>query len=248
MSDQPRLVLRLAAPLQSWGVYRFSGRRATTLPVPSKTGVAGLLGACMGRRDHRALMDEFDYEVRVDRTNAFVTDLQTASGPRIGRDEDEWVRAASIATMPPKSNGIPVPKERAKADGRFVVGGGSLHEMSLRDYIPHAEFLVTLAGDQAAVGDWYAAVHDPVYMPYLGRAGAAPEFPFLLGVAPAGLDVLAQAPRVPRHDELPGDVTSVPRYSLSSDVNVLPGPTPTTAPVVPNRKEYLEWFSRHLNR
>jgi CRISPR system Cascade subunit CasD len=46
----PVLLLRLAAPLQSWGVEsKFDTRR--TLGYPTKSGVIGLVASAMGRED-----------------------------------------------------------------------------------------------------------------------------------------------------------------------------------------------------
>lgn len=242
-----QLVLRLAAPLQSWGVYRVSTRRVTTLPVPSKTGVAGLLGACLGERDHRTLAGSFDLDVRVDRTNPFVTDLQVAVGPRSGRDEESWERAVLVGTPLRPHARTPLPS-RADIDNRYVIGGGTLHEVSERDYIPHAEFLVALSGTEGDVVRWYEAARRPAHMPYLGRRSAAPEFPFVLGVAEVVDDVLAHAPRVISPTEPATASAGVPVYRMAGDVTTLPVPRNVPAPFVSTREEYLAWFSQHLTR
>lgn len=257
-----QLVLRLAAPLQSWGTYRASGRRATTLPVPSKTGVAGLLGACLGTRDVAALVGSFTLDVRVDRTNPFTTDLQTAAGPGVGTaTEAQWERAVTVGTTRPAGAQSVLPT-RSRTDGRYVVGGGVLHAYTEHDLLPHSEFLVTLTGTVADVAVWYDAVRDPVHMPYLGRRAAAPTFPLVLGTAEAGqletpeltvgrLDVLSAAPRVRRHDEprvAGAGVAPASIYRIAGDSSTLPAPDRVTVPVVDTREEYLAWFSRNLRR
>ncbi|MDR3209089.1 MAG: type I-E CRISPR-associated protein Cas5/CasD [Oscillospiraceae bacterium] len=72
------LLLRLAAPLQAWGLSRFNSR--TTEREPTKSGVIGLLAASLGiRRDEP--LDELlplKFAVRVDQPGTFLRDFQTA--------------------------------------------------------------------------------------------------------------------------------------------------------------------------
>lgn len=73
------LLLRLAAPMQSWGVAsRFS--RRTTEGAPSKSGVVGLLAAAEGRRRTDPIEDllQLRFAVRVDQPGRALRDFQTA--------------------------------------------------------------------------------------------------------------------------------------------------------------------------
>jgi len=73
------LLLRLAAPMQSWGVTsRFS--RRTTEPAPSKSGVIGLLAAACGLRRTDPLEDllTLKFGVRIDQQGRIERDFQTA--------------------------------------------------------------------------------------------------------------------------------------------------------------------------
>ncbi|MEX1247565.1 MAG: type I-E CRISPR-associated protein Cas5/CasD [Anaerolineales bacterium] len=73
------LLLRLAAPLQSWGVEsRFTVR--DTGREPSKSGVIGLLCAALGRPRHAALEDlvALRMGVRVDREGRIAMDFHSA--------------------------------------------------------------------------------------------------------------------------------------------------------------------------
>jgi len=73
------LLLRLAAPLQSWG---FAGKFDTrdTAREPTKSGVIGLLAAALGRNRIDALDDlkALRFGVRIDQPGTFLRDFHTA--------------------------------------------------------------------------------------------------------------------------------------------------------------------------
>ncbi|QIS18915.1 type I-E CRISPR-associated protein Cas5/CasD [Nocardia terpenica] len=74
------LVLRLAAPLQSWGVASRFARRDTQ-QYPSKSGVLGLIAAAQGRRRTDPIEDaltDLAFGVRVDQQGTLVRDFQVA--------------------------------------------------------------------------------------------------------------------------------------------------------------------------
>lgn len=74
------LLLRLAAPLQSWGVdAKFENRRGTER-VPSKSGVIGVIAAALGRRRNDPIEDlqSLRFGVRVDREGILLRDYHTA--------------------------------------------------------------------------------------------------------------------------------------------------------------------------
>lgn len=73
------LVLRLAGPLQSWGVRsRFS--RRTTEAMPSKSGLVGLLAAAKGLRRQDPIEELVDLQlaVRTDQPGTILRDFHTA--------------------------------------------------------------------------------------------------------------------------------------------------------------------------
>lgn len=75
----PILLLRLAAPLQSWGgSSKFETR--TTEKMPTKSGVVGLLAAALGlaRDADLSRLAELKFGVRADRGGDDVTDFHTA--------------------------------------------------------------------------------------------------------------------------------------------------------------------------
>lgn len=74
------LALRLAGPMQSWGMRGRFRRRSTELE-PTKSGVVGLLGAALGRSrtDPIADLADLQFGVRVDQQGHLLSDFQTAS-------------------------------------------------------------------------------------------------------------------------------------------------------------------------
>lgn len=75
------LLLRLAAPLQSWGIAsKFDTR--DTAREPSKSGVIGMLAAALGlRREENEQLKDLTallFGVRIDQPGAFIRDYHTA--------------------------------------------------------------------------------------------------------------------------------------------------------------------------
>lgn len=73
------LLLRLAAPMQSWGDSSRFVRRQTR-PEPTKSGVLGLLAAAQGRRRSDEIEDlaELTFGVRIDQPGRLIRDFHTA--------------------------------------------------------------------------------------------------------------------------------------------------------------------------
>jgi len=73
------LLLRLAAPLQSWGADSKFERRATN-GEPTKSGVIGLVAAALGRRRTEPLDDltKLKFGVRIDKPGQIMVDFHTA--------------------------------------------------------------------------------------------------------------------------------------------------------------------------
>lgn len=77
------LLLRLAAPLQSWGTdSKFETRR--TDRMPSKSGVTGLLAAALGipRNGNLDRLNQLKMGVRVDKPGEMLCDYHTAHGEK----------------------------------------------------------------------------------------------------------------------------------------------------------------------
>lgn len=79
------LLLRLAAPLQSWGIdSKFDTRK--TEREPSKSGVIGLLAAALGYKRYEAdklsQLNELRFGVRTDREGTLLRDYHTVHGEK----------------------------------------------------------------------------------------------------------------------------------------------------------------------
>ncbi|MDR0949828.1 MAG: type I-E CRISPR-associated protein Cas5/CasD [Lachnospiraceae bacterium] len=77
------LLLRLAAPLQSWGVASKFDRRDTQR-YPSKSGIIGLLAAALGRSREDSMEDlaALRFGVRIDQEGELLRDYHTAKSAK----------------------------------------------------------------------------------------------------------------------------------------------------------------------
>lgn len=159
------LLLRLAAPMQSWGVgSKFETRQ--TLREPSKSGVLGLLAAALGcRRDQlpQKLLS-LKMAVRVDQEGLIFTDYQTVHG--IAADE--------------------MGRISRNADGSRKPAPNRVYE-TWRQYLHDAVFVVALEHEDA---DWLRELEDalrsPVFPLFLGRRSCPPTLPLVLGIVAQG--------------------------------------------------------------
>ncbi len=158
------LILKLAGPMQAWGAHTFEDYRPVE-DFPTRSGLLGLLGACLGlRRDdvagQKALAESVRIAVRADRRSA--ADLWLATG-------------RSETTRPVRA---PLPAVRITdfhtvLDAR-TVGGGVRKDpvVSRREYLCDGVFTVAVGfRADAAFGpdDLALAVRRPVFTPSLGR-------------------------------------------------------------------------------
>lgn len=152
------LVLRLAAPLQSWGTQsRFSIR--DTAREPSKSGVIGLIAAAIGRPRDGEIDDlmALRMSVRIDRDGTLQRDYHTAGGGKRPDGTDYGVAKAN----------------RGKA--KPVV--------SHRYYLADADFRVALEGcDDSLLESIAHALTKPKWPLYLGRKAFVPSQPICLGI------------------------------------------------------------------
>lgn len=232
------LLMRLAGPQQSYGGYRYSVRTVGTSPVPTRSAVAGMIGACLGVTDYLPLLDRFTMRTRIDRTNPPESDLQVTVGPK-AHEEVAWKRIRNLNDPLGK-----IPRNIS------VTGLSGKNDTSLahRGFISHAEFIVelTVSDDDAAA--WKEALRHPVHTPCLGRNGFAPAFPFYLGEWTGEGDALEALPHVPRTDRR-AEPGPVPIVEVAGDrAKSEPRPTGTVAPARANRTEQLAWMKENLHR
>lgn len=87
------LLLRLAAPMQSWGVSSKFNRRMTN-PEPTRSGIIGMIAAAMGlsREDSLEQFKPLKMGVRVDQPGIMQRDFQMAHREKAnGIKEQSWV-------------------------------------------------------------------------------------------------------------------------------------------------------------
>src|SRR5690606_24480124 len=80
--QEPGILLRLAAPLQSWGERSHFTEERDTAAFPTKSGVLGLLACALGRHRGHASDDlrQLRLTVRIDRPGYVLRDLHTVGG------------------------------------------------------------------------------------------------------------------------------------------------------------------------
>ena len=150
------LLLRLAAPLQSWGSEsRFTERK--TRHEPTKSGVIGLLAAAIGRRRTDGIEDlsKLVYGVRIDQPGSFECDFQTAHRMDWNATKERW-----------------------------EAGDRKEHNMPLshRYYLSDAVFIVGLEAESAILYEYADALLRPAFPPYLGRRSCPPTGKVVLQV------------------------------------------------------------------
>jgi len=161
MSDRAAvLALYLDGPLQSWGFQsRFEQR--TTLGLPTRSGILGMLLAAMGvPKDEASGLERLSplhMEVVRIGSSKRVTDFHTVGGG-----------------MGPTDDRSRVPSTADGGAGRTVV--------TRREYLADARFGVLLEGDDALLTECKSALSDPKWGVWLGRKSCIPASPLVLGV------------------------------------------------------------------
>ena len=152
------LLLRLAAPLQSWGSDSKFERR-TTGHEPTKSGVIGMLAAALGRRRDDPIDDlsMLKFGVRIDKPGKIIVDFHTA------RRLKKIVPGVSLHELYTPKN----------IDRTYV---------TRRYYLEDAEFLVGLEGDAEHLKILDAAVNAPFFPLFLGRRSCPPTGRISLGL------------------------------------------------------------------
>lgn len=149
------LILKLHGPMQGWGEHTFEGNRPSA-NFPTRSGVLGLLGACLGiRRNERerlqALADSIGMAVRVDE--------------RCITRKDGTTRRLKT---------VKITDYHTIKDAREDYTGLRSHDtiQTWREYLFDAEFTVALWNQPNAalvLDDLERAVKCPDFTPYLGR-------------------------------------------------------------------------------
>ncbi|MBT8224413.1 MAG: type I-E CRISPR-associated protein Cas5/CasD [Dactylosporangium sp.] len=168
------LVLRLAAPVQSWGGHSEFNRRDTQVE-PTKGGVLGLLAAAQGRRRADPIEDLLGLRlaVRTDRPGTLLRDYHTASDHRQR----------------------PLPSAQVTAKGtQKPTSPAKYTYVTQRFYLQDAVFLAAVGGPVPLLTALAEALRRPAFPLALGRRSCPPTQPLLLAAArdqaehAAGLD------------------------------------------------------------
>ena len=153
----------LEGPLQSWGNDSKHGRRET-LTFPTKSGVAGLICASMGKKGEQTeLLRQFSkshmtvmsFVDNSQLSKGFLRDFQTVGNGYDSKD--------------PFSN-LFIPKT---SDGKAAVGGGS--KITYRYYLQSATFAVILELAPDLCEQIAIALQSPRYFTSLGRRNCCPS-------------------------------------------------------------------------
>ena len=179
----PYLLLRLEAPLQSWGLHgRFSSK--DTYRSPTKSGVIGLIANAMGRDRTEPIDDlaQCTVSIRVDREPRIEMDFQTA-GSGSGEPLLALHGREKIGYFAPQSQ-----RDSAKAANPIIMR---------RHYLADGSFVVALGGPPDTLTAAATAIQAPARPLYLGRRGFVPTRPIFEGIIEADepLDALRQAPQ-----------------------------------------------------
>jgi CRISPR system Cascade subunit CasD len=156
------LLLRLAAPLQSWGIASKYNHRHTQRE-PTKSGIVGLLAAASGRRRNDPIEDlaQLRLGIRLDQPGELHRDYHTAASLPRQYTADPAYRAArrSVATLP-----------------------------THRWYLTDALFLAAVEAPQPLLTTIDATLRHPAFPLYLGRRSCPPTRPLSLGLRDADID------------------------------------------------------------
>ena len=156
MSAAVCLVLRLAAPLQSWGS---TGRhvRRDTAPQPTKSGIVGLLAAADGRRRTDPIEDlvGLTLGVRTDQAGQLLRDYHTVS----------------------RLDGSRMPKAELSKSGKRQASSTGDTKVTERFYLADAVFTTAIGGPGDLLARLAQAINQPRYALSLGRRSCPPTMP-----------------------------------------------------------------------
>ncbi|MFF2012116.1 type I-E CRISPR-associated protein Cas5/CasD [Streptomyces sp. NPDC058195] len=207
---EPGLLLRLAGPLQSWGLHSHFNERDTAA-FPTRSGVIGLLASALGRRREQPVDDlaALHMTVRTDRPGVMLRDLHTVGG------------------------GLPAKATVTTAEGKKRSGDtGTL--LTHRYYLADAAFTLALttsrpdAEHHALLGRCADALRSPQWPLHLGRRSCPPEGPVLLGQSDDALHHLVHLPLAARPPAGSGAGGRPVEFLADRPLNRLPAPAHIT--------------------
>lgn len=184
------VVLRLAAPMQSWGDQARASQIRPTSDHPTKAGVVGLVANILGRDRSDSISDlaALTFAVRADLPGTHEVDYQTAGSGRFPMLPGEMMASPKLRRL--AVTGEPadftdlysIPKGVAVKDGERYPAKGDNASLNAVHYLADAIFTAALAGPDALIAEIAEAAHNPARTPYLGRAAYFPSEPLLVAV------------------------------------------------------------------
>lgn len=187
------LVVRLAGPLQSWGVQP----RLRVVDSHSTPTWSGLLGACRAALGHGREADlgdvswlrELTMAVRVDQSGVARSDYHTVN-PLPGDYGRFGLTGTKLGLV-------------TKGDGKaWVVDNKPPAFPTRRFYLHDAAFVWLTEGQTDSIQRLADALVAPQWTIALGRKSCPPSSPFLLGISETSLEATARAVPVVKRDEL----------------------------------------------
>ncbi|MFF1631581.1 type I-E CRISPR-associated protein Cas5/CasD [Streptomyces sp. NPDC058272] len=252
MSDTHVLLLRLAGPLQSWGLTGRFARRDTH-SRPTKSGVIGLCAAALGldRDEPLGELAEVLFGVRADRPGTPLRDYHTVGGgtyplrPRDLLTDHQRADKATSKSVPEGTEPGPFgrtelaawygsPKYVAAdpASGALVSGKVRRHALiTERWYLADAAFLVALEHPDRALLERIAhALEHPRRLLWLGRKACPPSGDIALAVVPGTLreafETHALLPESHSYESPPAPTTGARPWAWIESPRPLPGTGP----------------------
>ncbi|MFF4557722.1 type I-E CRISPR-associated protein Cas5/CasD [Streptomyces sp. NPDC001422] len=250
MSHQNVLLLRLAGPLQSWGLTSRFGRRDTH-SRPTKSGVIGLCAAALGlhREEPLGELAEVLFGVRADRPGTPLRDYHTVGGgkyPLRPRDLLTDHQRADKTTQHSAAEDMQVgpfgrselaawygsPKYVTTDSTTGALISGEIRRNALiteRWYLADATFLVGLEHPNRTLLNQIAhAVEHPKRLLWLGRKACPPSGDIALSIVPGTLreafETHALLPETPSYENPPPAPTTKARpWAWFESPHPLPG-------------------------
>ena len=180
------LIIRLAAPLMSWGGDQVDGTVAPSHRFPALSMAVGLIGNALGlerhdSRRHQELQDDIIFACRIDRepTGPNLVDLQTSE---IGADDRGWT-----------TRGIP----EGRAGARETYENRNISEMEyLQDAVATMAIAVAPGSHAPDTQEIAAALQGPFRTLFIGRKPCVPSGQLYVRIlqAPDPLHALLHAP------------------------------------------------------
>lgn len=227
------VLLRLSAPLQSWGTTSQWEERATTVR-PTKSGVVGIVANALGydRDDELSALAPLLFAVRADRPGHIDTDLQSAGGGQPALANPLSLPAAYGAPRGPEPDPAGTLHAAEGATSRTTV-------LVVKHYVADAAFLAGLSTpDKDLADEIAAALARPARPLYLGRRSCPPSHPIYHGTT--SLD--AWPDRIPLLPEASD-------FSPWAWTESPPGPATFASPEqVPTTFEHRDHPLMHLHR